>query len=189
MQRKSSTPKVDGQCEFPGCPKRLDWSVHDKPPQGWAHIVLTRYGKKDGVKSATRLVCPEHTMDFAPRVGRLPDRTTWKRVLIESPFHNSDPKEIEENVQYVRAIMRECLLNGEAPFASHALYTLPGVLNDGIPSERTTGIQAGLEWGEAADKTVVYTDRGVSDGMRVGIARADQQDRMVEFRKLKGWDK
>lgn len=126
-------------------------------------------------------------MDFAPRIGLLPQRTQWKRVLIESPFASTDKNEIETNIRYVRAIMRACLLNGEAPFASHALYTLPGVLQDTNPAERKMGIEAGLEWGEAADKTIVYTDRGISDGMRIGMHRADQQKRPFEKRRLKGW--
>lgn len=182
------SPKLDGQCGYPGCLKRLDWSQHDKPPEGWGHVVLTRYGKRDKSKSETRLVCPEHTMDYAPRIGMLPMRTTWQRVIIESPFANSDPKEVEENLRYLRLIMRACLLNGEAPFASHGLYTLPGVLSDTLTQERRLGIEAGLEWGEAADKTVVYTDRGVSDGMRLGMERAEQQGRKIEMRKLKGWE-
>jgi hypothetical protein len=34
--------------------------------------------------------------------------------------------------------------------------------------ERARGISAGLVWGEVADATVVYVDRGISGGMRQG---------------------
>ena len=176
-----------GCCDSPGCQNRFDFRQWDKPPPGWGHVTIQRWGKK-GSKTETRLVCPEHSMDFAPRTGLLPQRSQWKRVLIESPFGSDDDTVILRNLKYLRAIMRACLLNGEAPFASHALYTQPGVLNDRNSEERRMGIEAGLEWGEAADKTVVYTDLGISDGMRKGVARAEEQKRPVERRRLKNWE-
>jgi hypothetical protein len=84
--------------------------------------------------------------------------------------------------------MADCLRRGEAPFASHALYTQPGVLDDTIPDERRIGIEAGLAWGEKAEATVVYKDFGITPGMRLGIERADACGRSVEFRTLgDGW--
>jgi hypothetical protein len=105
------------------------------------------------------------------------------RVLIESPFAG----DVERNVAYLRAALRDCLLRGEAPFASHGLYTLPGVLDDGEPLERERGIEAGLAWGRAADVTVVYTDLGISEGMKRGIERAYLEGRPVTHRSLKEW--
>ncbi len=101
-------------------------------------------------------------------------------VLIESPYAG----DIEANLAYLHAAMRDCLFRGEAPFASHALYTLSGVLDDTIPEEREVGIQAGLAWGLAAARTVVYTDRGISRGMQQGIDDAKRVGRPVEFRSL-----
>lgn len=101
-------------------------------------------------------------------------------VIIESPFAG----DVERNVAYARAALRDCLLRGEAPIASHLLYTQPGVLADSDPKERALGIAAGLEWGEWAEATVVYVDRGLSPGMEQGIERARQQGRPVEFRRL-----
>lgn len=103
-------------------------------------------------------------------------------VIVESPF-----KGVPEATQYARAALRDCLLRGEAPFASHLLYTQPGVLNDDVPDERFHGINAGLEWGSRADATVVYTDLGVSSGMEYGIARAERDGRPVEMRTVPGW--
>lgn len=90
-------------------------------------------------------------------------------------------------MRYLRAAMRDCLLRGEAPFASHAIYTQAGVLDDRIPGERELGIEAGLAWGRWADATVVYRDFGISAGMRLGIARAEAQSRPVEYRSLPAW--
>ncbi|WP_202915987.1 DUF7768 domain-containing protein [Pontibacter pamirensis] len=52
------------------------------------------------------------------------------------------------------------------------------------PEQRAFGIEAGLYWGDKADKTVVYTDRGISRGMVYGIARALKASRPVEYRTL-----
>ena len=73
---------------------------------------------------------------------------------------------------------------GEAPFASHLLYTQPGVLRDEVDEERSLGIEAGLVWGAGADATVVYEDLGISGGMRMGIDRAKAEGRPVEMRRL-----
>lgn len=70
--------------------------------------------------------------------------------------------------------MRDCLLRGEAPFASHALYTQPGVLDDGKTDERAHGIDAGFEWRHVADVTVFYTDLGWSTGMQYGAVSAER---------------
>lgn len=101
-------------------------------------------------------------------------------VLLESPFSG----ETVLNEAYARGCMRDCLLRGEAPFASHLLYTKPGVLDDLKPEERKLGIEAGLFWGQAAAKTVVYTDRGISPGMNHGIQMAQLAGREVEYRRL-----
>jgi hypothetical protein len=82
--------------------------------------------------------------------------------------------------------MKDCLKRHEAPFASHALYTQPGVLDDNVPDERRLGIGAGLSIGNRMDATVVYTDLGMSEGMRVGIDVAIVENRPVEYRRIPG---
>lgn len=109
-----------------------------------------------------------------------PTPPALKRVILESPYAG----DVEGNLEYARAAMRDCLRRGEAPIASHLLYTQPGILRDDVPEERARGIAAGLLWGEQADATVVYTDRGISRGMIEGIARAKQAGRPVIYRSL-----
>ncbi|MER2535505.1 MAG: hypothetical protein ABTQ31_10130 [Rhizobiaceae bacterium] len=103
-----------------------------------------------------------------------------KLVILESPYAG----DVDANVAYARLAVRDCLLRGEAPIASHLLYAQPGVLDDTVPAERALGIEAGLLWGRFAEITVVYTDRGISSGMRQGIARARFEGRLVEYRSL-----
>lgn len=107
-----------------------------------------------------------------------------KRVILESPFNGPNIEEVIKNVEYAKACMKDCFNRGEYPFASHLIYTRLGVLDDKIPEERKLGIEAGLNWGQFAELTVVYTDRGVSEGMKLGIKRAEQEGRPIEYRTL-----
>lgn len=101
-------------------------------------------------------------------------------VIIESPYTGN----VQANLTYLRACLRDSLARGEAPFASHGLYTQPGVLRDEDPAERAAGINAGFAWRKLATKTVVYTDRGITGGMRYGIEHAKEHGHAVEYRVL-----
>lgn len=101
-------------------------------------------------------------------------------VILESPYAG----DVEANVDYARQCVRDSLLRDEAPIASHLLYTQPGILNDDVPAERERGIAAGLAWGVVAQYTVVYTDRGISRGMRQGIENAKAAKRPVIYRRI-----
>lgn len=105
------------------------------------------------------------------------------RVIVESPYAG----DVERNERYARACLKDCLERGEAPFASHLLYTQHGVLDDTDPEERQWGIDAGLIWGKCADMTVVYTDLGISGGMNYGIKNAIDANRKIEYRNLPDW--
>lgn len=104
-------------------------------------------------------------------------------VVIESPYAG----DVETNLRYLRAAMRDCLLRGEAPYASHAIYTQPGVLDDNDPAERSLGIQAGFVWGRLALKRNVYTNLGVSSGMDLGVESGQKIGQIIEERTLPGW--
>ena len=104
------------------------------------------------------------------------------RVILESPFAAQSVAEAERNRRYLVRAMQDCFARGEAPFASHALYTI--ALDDDIPAEREMGIEAGLLWGECATKSVVYTDLGISPGMTKGINQAHLDGRDVEYRQI-----
>lgn len=107
-----------------------------------------------------------------------------RRIIIESPFSPSNGLTVDENLTYLRACMNDALDRGEAPFASHAIYTQPGVLDDTVADERRLGIDAGFAWHEVADAVVVYCDLGLSRGMRQGIRNAQRLGLPVEWRSL-----
>lgn len=105
-----------------------------------------------------------------------------RRVIIESPFAGNFFQRWR-NRRYARKCMLDSLSRGEAPFASHLLYTQ--VLDDSHPADRSLGILVGLLWGRQADATVVYIDRGISEGMKKGMGAAHAAGRPIEFRRLK----
>lgn len=82
-----------------------------------------------------------------------------KLVIVESPYAG----DIERNMRFLKSCMFDCLSRGEAPFASHMLYTQ--LLNDEISEQRRLGIEAGLAWAERADERVFYLNYGYSPGM------------------------
>lgn len=110
-----------------------------------------------------------------------------RRVILESPYAGASNAEIARNVRYARAALRDSLQRGEAPIASHLLYTQPGVLDDAVPAERQQGIDAGLAWRTVAEASVVYTDLGISRGMEYGIAAAEAAGVPVEYRTVPDW--
>lgn len=109
-----------------------------------------------------------------------------KLVIVESPYAGH----VQRNEKYARACLADCLTRGEAPFASHLLYTQPGVLDDTKPDERAKGIAAGFAWRRVAERTIVYTDLGISRGMIAGIKDAQREvdggDHVIEYRELGG---
>lgn len=111
--------------------------------------------------------------------------------------------ESAQNARYLAAALRDCVLRGEAPFASHGLYTLDGVLRDEVPAERELGIAAGFAWREVAHVTAFYTDLGRSRGMELaeehaarlhtkhlGMGRSTAESHRIQYRILgPDWDR
>ena len=113
-----------------------------------------------------------------------PPRGSLRRVILESPYAG----DVDANIAFARRCVRDSLERGEAPLASHLLYTQPGILDDTIPIERLRGIGAGLAWYRLAEACVVYLDRGLSDGMRCVAAAASAADVPIEMRWLGSHD-
>lgn len=107
----------------------------------------------------------------------------FRRVILETPFAG----DTEKNILYARLCMRDCLLRGEAPYASHLLYTQDSVLDDNDPQQRELGIEASFLWRDAADATVVYCDLKISRGMHQGIEDSKTKGIPVEYRFLHGY--
>lgn len=103
-----------------------------------------------------------------------------RRVVIESPYGGDR----ERNVAYARLCLLDALQRGEAPVASHLLYTQ--VLDDDVDGDCALGLEAGWEWIRPGliQALAVYEDLGVSRGMQGAIDLAWQRGVKVERRRL-----
>jgi len=101
-----------------------------------------------------------------------------KLVVIESPYSG----ETERNLIYARRCLLDSIQRGEAPLASHLLYTQ--VLDDANHGERTSGMQLGWAWMQWADEVIVYIDYGVSTGMQHGIDTAEDLEIKITRRAI-----
>ena len=99
-------------------------------------------------------------------------------VCIESPLAG----DIETNTAYARACLLYCLQRDVAPFASHLLYTQ--VLDDQSQDDRTRGMKAGFTMGDQCDQRWVFTDLGISRGMKSAITRAERLRQPIHEKSL-----
>jgi len=105
-------------------------------------------------------------------------------VILETPYAG----DVSLHLRYLRACMNDCLVRGEAPFASHGLYTQPGVLRDELWEDRERGITAGYAWRYLARTTVFYADLGWSSGMERAREEVTRLGLGHEVRHLgEGW--
>lgn len=109
------------------------------------------------------------------------DHAPPRCVCIETPLRG----DLERNVAYADACMLDSLERGEAPFLGHLLY--PRVLDDANAEHRTQGIEAHLAWLRRADAVVIYSDLGISDGMREAIELARKLLMPFEYRVIPGF--
>lgn len=134
----------------------------------------------------------DYTEDNKVVISLIGRAAIMKRVVVESPLGTRPDgsrcslEEFAMNQRYALACVRDCIKRNEAPYASHVFFPL--VLNDHEPADRAVGIAAGFAWGGKAQLAAVYTDRGITDGMRKGIKRADRAGIPHELRQLGSWE-
>jgi hypothetical protein len=83
-----------------------------------------------------------------------------KPCVIESPFAGDVPR----NKAYLQACIRDCLMRGETPYASHQMLT--EALDDNVPEQREQGMAAGWAMRETIGFVAFYVDLGWSGGMK-----------------------
>lgn len=110
-------------------------------------------------------------------------------TIIESPLSSKNGRTMDQNLEYLRACLRDSWNRGELPFASHGFF--PFFLNEHDPKERQEGIEAGYQfWDftstgnlkpkppygfEDEPKIVFYIDWGISTGMQMALDRVRTQ--------------
>jgi hypothetical protein len=115
------------------------------------------------------------------------------RVFLVTPFAEKGPLIYgpgvwlkRPNVIFAQRCMADCIRVGEAPYASHLLYTQPNILDDFLPEERACGLVAGRRFLAVCEYAVCYVDRGFSTGMRGDLEAAVQYRTEILFRRLEG---
>jgi len=105
----------------------------------------------------------------------------FMRVIIESPFAG----DVEKNVKYAQKAMLHSIRLGESPLAFHLLYTQ--VLDDTKPTQRNKGIRRSFKWHLQADIIAIYSDLGVTPGMRLAIEFALKHKIKMQKRYILGF--
>ncbi|MCV9907037.1 hypothetical protein OIV19_05305 [Brucella sp. HL-2] len=150
--------------------------------EGFSNGVLVGSGSgKPAILDTQYVISRERYERVKSRSAAILAKFHYSLVIIETPYSG----DVESNTAYARACLLDSLRRGEAPIASHLLHTQ--VLDDMQPDERTLGIEAGLAWYRVATKCVVYNDRGISGGMKMGIDRAILHGVAVEYRSIEAW--
>jgi hypothetical protein len=117
------------------------------------------------------------------------------RVIIESPYAAGNNRTVKQNIAYARRCVKDSLDRGEAPIASHLLYTQPGILDDSKPEERKKGIMAGYKWYGIHTTVAFYVDYGISNGMIEALEMIEKLNRdndgyrtriNIEYRRING---
>lgn len=139
------------------------------------------------IQLAAALAVAGRPSSIAEVVAKAQHPSHKARVLIESPLSAPSKTGLGLNQLYGRAALRDSLLRGEAPMASHLLYAQTFVLDDTDPVEHEIGMLAGFSWLPLVERVVVYIDRGITKGMKEGIRRAEILGVTVEERSLEDW--
>ncbi len=106
------------------------------------------------------------------------DQELPKLVFIESPYAG----DIEKNSRYALEALLDSIVKGEAPFASHLLYTQ--VLDDTKYDQRLLGLKCASAFRAKCQLLAVYTDLGISPGMKLGMDHAQSLGIDIVFRRL-----
>jgi hypothetical protein len=83
---------------------------------------------------------------------------------------------LRQNLTYARLALLNSLSRGEAPLASHLLYTQVWSERDDL---RDAGIKAGVEMHHRCDTVALYVDLGLSNGMKL----ADQHAELLQVNR------
>lgn len=152
-----------------------------------SNVTFLKPSVENDVQLAAALVVASRPSEAAVTEAKAQHPTHRSRVLIESPLSAPSQTGLGLNQLYGRAALRDSLLRGEAPMASHLLYAQTFVLDDTDPAEHEIGMLAGFSWLPLVERVVVYVDRGISLGMKEGIRRAEVLGVDVEERSLEDW--
>ena|ERR1700682_5667682 len=91
-------------------------------------------------------------------------------VYICSPYRASPTRTVAQNVDLAQRLCHAALDDGFVPFAPHLFFTR--FLDEENEKERASGIAAALRFLGVMDQVWVFDHCGISEGMRLEIAKA-----------------
>lgn len=109
------------------------------------------------------------------------DKQENKKVFICSPYRG----DVKHNLEMVKKYCRKAVMENCIPFAPHLYFT--EFLDDNIESERSAGINAGLEILKMCDEVWVFADdKKLTEGMQEEVKFAHEQWKMVRYFSTRG---
>jgi hypothetical protein len=102
-----------------------------------------------------------------------------KLVCIESPWRNFALAR-----PYLSACIRDAVMRGEVPIASHAMFCVASDFNDEVDADRALGLTAARVMIQNCQLVAVYCDHGISEGMRRAMEFAFSINKPVETRRI-----
>lgn len=88
-----------------------------------------------------------------------------------------------KSMVYASACFRDRLKQGKRPFGSHVAY---GLATDDNTDERRVGIKTGDTLADELriKNGIIFTDKGISPGMRGGKKKGERRERNIEYMSL-----
>lgn len=112
-------------------------------------------------------------------------------VVVESPWRGLANKRLPDpyakSKHYLRQCLRDCLVRGEIPWASHAVLAWTRALYEEDADQRAEGIQVCKDMIQHhAQKVVLYVDFGITTGMHEALIWARMHGKPTEERRIYG---
>lgn len=106
-----------------------------------------------------------------------------KPVVVISPFMVEDASKRDLFYRYAKRCAQDSMRRNEAPLVSHVFYyDMLGYSTVGL--ERDMGFNAQLSWIRKCDLVVVYSDYGMTQGMKAAVDYAKFKNKKIEFRVI-----
>src|SRR5262245_30775558 len=105
-------------------------------------------------------------------------------ALVISPYRGDQPGMLELNKAYLNVAIRDAVIRGYSPVATHKMFTES--LNDNDPTERILGMQQRDTFMRVSEGGWVNTDLEVSNGMKEDIEALKKRGIPVDYVYLYG---
>jgi len=119
----------------------------------------------------------------------------WEKAYVLCPMSTSESGSFEEKENYAKHIKNYLMKEKRiAPFISQLMYAVTPTVNGLVPNGQhvnvgaENAIEASLSWAESADRVIVFTDFGSSQGIEFQLSEIRRRwpDKVIEKMQLPG---